>query len=100
VDYLLQQAQMKVRQSIYTAQVVIWLMILQRLHPRGTLATGVEALLTGAADGLLSGCERARQKRISHRTGGYSHARQRLPKRLCWQVMAELVLRLREMLNP
>ena len=100
VDYLLQQAQMKIRRSIYTAQVVIWLMILQRLQPRGTLATGVEALLTGAADGLLSGCERARQKRISHRTGGYSHARQRLPKRLCWQVMAELVLRLREMLNP
>ena len=89
VDYLLQQAQMKVRQSIYTAQVVIWLMILQRLQPHGTVA-----------DGLLSGCERARQKRISHRTGGYSHARQRLPKRLCWQVMAELVLRLREMLNP
>jgi len=32
---LLQQAQMKVRRSIYTAQVVIWLMILQRLQPRG-----------------------------------------------------------------
>src|ERR1039458_9165567 len=43
---------------------------------------------------------RAQQKRISRRTGGYSHARQRLPKQLSWQVMTELVLRLREILNP
>lgn len=100
VEYLQQQAQMKIRRSVYTAQVVIWLMIRQWLHPKGTLATSVEALLAGAADGLLSGCGRAQQKRISRRTGGYSHARQRLPKRLCWQVMTELVLRLREMLNP
>jgi hypothetical protein len=100
VDYLQKQAPMKIRRSIYTAQVVIWLMILQRLQPRGTLATSVEALLAEAADGLLSGCGRAQQKRISRHTGGYSHARQRLPKRLCWQVMTELVLRLREILNP
>jgi hypothetical protein len=100
VEYLQQQAERKIRRSVYTAQVVIWLMIRQWLQPKGTLATSVEALLAGAADGLLSGCGRAQQKRISRRTGGYSHARQRLPKRLCWQVMTELVLRLREMLNP
>jgi putative transposase len=100
VEYLQKQAQVKVRHSIYTAQVVIWLMIRQWLQPKGTLATSVEALLAGAADGLLSGCGRAQQKRISRRTGGYSHARQRLPKRLCWQVMTELVLRLRKILNP
>ena len=64
VDYLQKQARLKVRRSIYTAQVVIWLMIVQRLQPRGTLATGVEALLAGAADLLLSDCERTRQKRI------------------------------------
>ena len=100
VEYLQQRARMKIRRSVYTAQVVIWLMIRQWLQPKGTLATSVEALLAGAADGLLSGCGRAQQKRISRRTGGYSHARQRLPKRLCWQVMSELVLRLREMLDP
>jgi hypothetical protein len=100
VEYLQQRARMKIRRSVYTAQVVIWLMIRQWLQPKGTLATSVEALLAGAADCLLSGCGRARQKRISRRTGGYSHARQRLPKRLCWQVMSELVLRLREMLDP
>lgn len=100
VEYLQKQVRMKVRNGIYTAQVVIWLMILQRLQPGGTLATGVEALLAGAADWLLSRCERAQQKRISRRTGGYSHARQRLPKLLCNQVVKELVTRLREILNP
>jgi putative transposase len=100
VEYLQKQARVKVRRCIYTTQVVIWLMIVQRLQPRGTLATGVEALLAGAADSLLSRCGRAQQKRISRRTGGYSHARQRLPKLLCRQVAGELVRRLREILSP
>jgi putative transposase len=100
VEYLQKQAGVKVRPSIYTTPVVMWLMILQRLQPGGTLASGVEALLGGAADSLLSGCRRAQQKRISRRTGGYSHARQRLPKLLCRQVVGELIVRLREMLNP
>jgi hypothetical protein len=99
VEYLQKQAKVKVRQSIYTTAVVIWLMILQRLQPRGTLASSVEALLAGAADGLLSRCGRAQQKQVSRGTGGYSHARQRLPKLLCRQVAAELVTRLREMLG-
>jgi len=97
VEYLQKQMRLKVRRSVYTAQVVIWLMIVQ---PRRTLAGGVEALLSGVADGLLSQCERAREKRISRRTGGYSHARQRLPRLLCGQVVAELITRLREIVNP
>jgi putative transposase len=100
IEYLQKQSGVKVRRSIYTIPVVLWLMILQRLQPGGTLATGVEALLGGAADSLLSRSRRAQQKRISRRTGGYSHARQRLPKLLCRQVVGELILRLREMLNP
>jgi putative transposase len=100
VEYLQKQMGLKVRRSIFTAQVVMWLMIRQRLQRGGTLASGVESLLCGEADGLLSGCKRAREKRISHRTGGYSHARQRLPQLLCRQVLAELVTRLREIVNP
>ena len=73
VEYLQKQMGVKVRQSIYTAPVVIWLMIVQRLQAAGTLATGVEALVSGAADSLLSRCARAQQKRISRNTGGYSH---------------------------
>lgn len=100
VEYFQKQAQIKVRHSIYTAQVVIWLMILQWLSRGGTLSTSVESLLAGAADQLLGDCERARQKRVSRRTGGYSHARQRLPRLLCKQVFCELVTRLREILHP
>ena len=73
-------------------------MIVQRLQPGGTLATTVEALLAGAANLLLSDCERARQKRISRHTGGHSRARKRLPL-LCKQVVQELVTRLRQILN-
>lgn len=100
IEYLQRQMKVKVRRSVFTAQVVIWLMIRQRLQPRGTLASGVEALMAGDADRLLSGCKRAREKRFSHRTGGYSHARQRLPQLLCRQVLAELLIRLRAILNP
>jgi hypothetical protein len=100
IGYLQKRAGIKVRQGIYTAPVVIWLMILQRLQPGGTLASAVEALLSGSADWLLSRCERAQQKRISRRTGGYSQARQRLPALLCSQVLAELIARLRVILNP
>ena len=60
----------------------------------------METLSEGAADSLLSRRARLRRKRISRRTGGYSHARQRLPKLLCKKVTEELILRLREILNP
>jgi len=100
VEYFQKQAQVKMRRSIYTAQVVIWLMIRQWLWRKGTLATSVESLLAGSADPFLGDCERARKKRISRRTGGYSHARQRLPRILCKQVFCELVTRLREILLP
>jgi hypothetical protein len=100
VEYWQKQMHVRMRKSIFTAQVVIWLMIVQRLQANGTLATAVDALIGGVADGLLSQCPRARQKRISRGTGGYSHARQRLPKLLCRRVMRELVVRLREILNP
>src|SRR5207237_9041154 len=86
VDYLQKQAGMKMRRSIYTSAVVIWLMILQRLQAGGTLNTAVEALLGGAADGLLSDCERERQQRMSRSNGVYSHAHQRLADIVCMDV--------------
>lgn len=101
IEYLQnQQTGRRVRRGIYSASVVIWLMILQRLHTRGTLATAVQLLLAGGADCLLAPCRRVRQGRISSRTGGWSRSRQKLPKLLCRQVANELVARLRRLLNP
>lgn len=100
VEYLQKQMRVKMRDCVYTAPVVIWLMICQWLQPKGTLASTVERLSYGAADPLLSRVGRLRRKRISRRTGGYSHARQRLPKLLCKKVTKELIARLREILNP
>jgi hypothetical protein len=50
VEYLQKQTQVKMRRCVYSAQVVIWLMIRQRLQAQGTLASAVEALSEGAAD--------------------------------------------------
>lgn len=99
IQYLQQQAEMKVRRGIYGLPVVLWLMMLQRLHPRGTAVSAVQLLIEGAAGPLLVDCQRVRQKRISSRTGGYCQARQKLPKLLCREVSKEIVERLREMLN-
>src|ERR1017187_3167620 len=49
--HLLQrQMGVMVRNGIYSARVVIWMMINQRLHARGTLASSVEQLVQGRFD--------------------------------------------------
>jgi hypothetical protein len=100
VEYFQRQLQVKVRHRLYTAQVVIWLMIWQRLQARGSLAAAVGALQDGAADAFLVQGAETRRKPMSRRTGGYSQARQRLPKVLCREVNGELTTRLREVLRP
>src|ERR1700674_756302 len=77
LQYLEKQAGLRNKRGVYGAPVVLWLMMLQRLQGRGTLASTVQLLLQGAADPLLADCRRVRQKRISCRTGGYCQARQR-----------------------
>jgi len=54
IEYLQKQMKPKARCGIFTAPVVIWLMIRQRLQPRRTLEVGVESLIAGEADRLLS----------------------------------------------
>jgi hypothetical protein len=100
VQYLEKQSGARRNRGVYSATVVLWLMMLQRLEGRGTLASAVQMLLEGAAEPLLSPCRRVRRKRISCRTGAYCQARQKLPKLLCRQVSQELVERLRVVLNP
>lgn len=66
--------------GIYTPQVVCWLMIHQAIHGE-SLAAAVQTLIEQRAE-WLGQCKRAREGRISSRTGGYATARQRLPKQL------------------
>ena len=64
---------------IFTLPVTTWLMIMQRLSPRGTLATAVSELLQGNGRELLEPCKQVLAGRISANTGAYSQARQRVP---------------------
>ena len=86
------------RDGIYTARVVIWMMILQRLDKRGTLASTVEQLALGKLDPLLSRCKRVRENHVAVSTGGYCQARQNLPKILMHRSVDEILQRLRNRL--
>jgi hypothetical protein len=99
VEYFQRQAKIRIRRGVYSAQVVLWLMILQRLHRVGTLAAAVQLLIQGAATPLVQNCRRVRRRRISARTGGYCQARQKLPALLCRNVMREIIEQLRQMLG-
>jgi hypothetical protein len=100
LEYFQKQSGLKIRRGIYSAQVVLWLMILQRLNEVGTLAAAVQLLIQGVAGPLLQNCRRVRTKRISARPGGYCQARHKLPALLCRQVSREITERLRNMLRP
>jgi len=95
---LQRQMGVTVHNGIYSARVVIWMMINQRLQARGTLARSVEQLVEGRFDPLLSRCKRVREKKIGLSTGGYCQARQHLPKLLVSRSMDELIERLRSRL--
>src|ERR1700693_2708716 len=99
LEYFQKQAKLKVRRGVFCAQVVLWLMILQRLHAVGTLSAAVQLLLQGAADPLLQNCQRVLKRKISARTGGYCQARQKLPALLCRQVTQEITGKLRRLLG-
>ncbi len=64
---------------IFTLTVTAWLMIMQRLSPKGTLSTAVSELIHGNGRELLEPCKRVREETISAGTGAYSQARQRVP---------------------
>ncbi len=95
---LQRQIGIKVRLGIYSARLVMWMMMIQRLQPRGTLASSVAQLVEGRFDPLLSQCKRVRRKNIALATGGYCQARQHLPKLLVIRTMEELIERLRQRL--
>lgn len=63
--------------AIYTASVVLWLLVYQRLNHNASLQSAVTYLLDSAPE-LCRDNKRIRQKTLSARTGSYSDARQRL----------------------
>ena len=77
-----QAAQLPPEKGIYTAAVVVMLMILQRLvQGKGTLNGAVQQLLSGSLGELLpGGHKRVQEDRVSSNTGAYSRARNRLPQ--------------------
>ena len=99
LQFLQKQAGVNHRRGIYNPRVVIWLMILQRLHAGATLAVAVQLLIHGAAKGLQPDCHRVQCGKISSRTGGYCQARLKLPTLLCKQVTAEILEQLRQLLG-
>ena len=63
--------------AIYTASVVLWLLVYQRLNRSATLETAVKHLVESASE-LCPDNKRIREQTLSPGTGTYSDARQRL----------------------
>lgn len=66
------------REGRLSAWVVIWLMIFQRLHVKGTLAVAVRELLVGSVRRFVPRAV-GPAKQLSASTSAYSQARSRLP---------------------
>jgi putative transposase len=89
------------RQGVYTASVVTWLMIWQRLQGYRNLAAAVQYLLKGGARELQDDCKRWTEDKVSAATGSYCQARLRLPKLVVTEVTERIISQLRtEMQDP
>lgn len=94
-----------VRQNrrVYTAEVVMWLMVAQRLQGKGTLETGVLELIRGLpGDFWPDPCKRIRlaledsKPILSDNTGSYNEARHALPEAVveqCFDQVTETLIR-------
>jgi hypothetical protein len=85
-----------IRQGIYGAAVVVWLMIWQRLQGNRSLAAAVQYLVQGQAGNLQIECKRWTEEKVSAATGSYCQARRRLPVRIVREVTERMVTGLRE----
>lgn len=64
--------------GVYTVELTTWMMIRQRLDPKGTLSTTVQDVAEGRPQALLPTHKRLAEGTLSSATGGYSEARRRL----------------------
>src|ERR1035438_5531262 len=80
--------------GIYSLAVVIWLMIVQRLHAKGTLSSALQQLLQIRPGNLLPDCKRVRDGNISSHPGGYCQARQKMPTLVARKVSDHILAQL------
>jgi putative transposase len=99
LERIQEQAGLRSRRGIYSLAVVLWLMIWQRLQPRGTMSQAVRQLVQGTGRGLLPECRRVREGRISQAAGGYCQGIQKMPKLVPQLVTRDVVARLSEQLG-
>jgi hypothetical protein len=80
--------------AVYTNGLVIWMMVLQRMTPEGTLESSVKQLLDSGSS-LLPKNKRVLEKTLSPNTAAFSKARKRVPLEavewLCDQVASSLI---------
>ncbi len=98
------EAGAKANNRLYTALVVMWLMVLQRLHGRASMERAVLELLRGLPSSFWPRpCKRVLQwqqngKLPSSHTGAYNLARQGLPlsivEKSCDRIFAQLMSRM------
>src|SRR5690349_2453089 len=85
LDPLQTESQVKLNQRVYTPLVVLWLLVMQRLHAGASMEDAVLQLLQGLPDSFWpQPCKRIRDwrehgKTPSSNTGAYNMARQALP---------------------
>ena len=82
------------RKGIFSGPVVTWLMIVQRLHPKGTLHSALEQLMQHWPVALLPACKRVLEHRVSANPGGYCEARHKMPTLVINQVCDQLLAKL------
>lgn len=64
--------------GVYTVELTTWMMMRQRLDPKGTLSTSVQDVAEGRPQALLPTHKRLTEGTLCSNTGGYSEARRRL----------------------
>jgi hypothetical protein len=99
LEQIQKQMEMRSRRGIYSLVVVVWLMMWQRLQPRGSMSQAVGQLVQGGNRSLLTGCKRVREGRISQAAGGYCQSVQKMPNLVPQLVTRDVVARLSEELG-
>ena len=86
-DQLGAELKLHLHNGVYSLVVVIWLMIVQRLHPKGTLLAVVQEAVRQLPPGLVRRpCTRLREGSLSSHAGAYNQARRKLPREVVERV--------------